>query len=210
MRFGAGRLLDAVLAASALTSRDSSERPSEEDEDTAANAMTACRELCGNRLVAVAALVGAGAAAAADIGANDDTGKYAADGGAVFFPQMAALGLQQSVMTMRFMPSDPTTIHERRRSRSRRPARRRSPGFASSLAVYPYPPRELEDGSRDAGRRSASSRPTLARRYPTVKQFVVGNEPNQPAFLRPQFDGSGMNVVGATAGELPRRRRTTR
>ena len=29
--------------------------------------------------------------------------------------------------------------------------------------------------------------PTCARSYPQVKQFVVGNEPNQPAFFRPQF-----------------------
>ena len=30
----------------------------------------------------------------------------------------------------------------------------------------------------------------LAQRYPTVRQFVVGNEPNQPAFWRPQFSGA--------------------
>ena len=27
----------------------------------------------------------------------------------------------------------------------------------------------------------------LAQQYPQVRQFVVGNEPNQPAFWRPQF-----------------------
>ena len=62
--------------------------------------------------VSVAALVIAGGAAAADIGANDDTGKFAGDAGAVFFPRMAALGLKQSVMTTRFMPSDPLTIQD--------------------------------------------------------------------------------------------------
>ena len=42
--------------------------------------------------LAVAALALAGGAPAADIGANDDTGKYAADGGSAFFAQMAASG----------------------------------------------------------------------------------------------------------------------
>ena len=50
----------------------------------------------------LAVLTLTGGASAADIGANDDTGKYAADGGPVFFSQMSALGLKQSVMTTRF------------------------------------------------------------------------------------------------------------
>ena len=36
-----------------------------------------------------------GLASAAEIGANDDTAKFAADGGAVFYRQMAALGLRR-------------------------------------------------------------------------------------------------------------------
>ena len=56
------------------------------------------------------ALAVAGGAAAALIGANDDTGKFAADGGSTFFTQMADVGLAQSVMTVRFLPSDPTTV----------------------------------------------------------------------------------------------------
>ena len=38
-----------------------------------------------------AALLTAPAGSAADVGANDDTGKFSADGGAVFFAQMAAM-----------------------------------------------------------------------------------------------------------------------
>ena len=52
--------------------------------------------------MALAVLALAGGASAADIGANDDTGKFAADGGAVFFSEMGMLGLKQSVMTTRF------------------------------------------------------------------------------------------------------------
>jgi hypothetical protein len=34
----------------------------------------------------------------------------------------------------------------------------------------------------------------LARAYPTVKDFIIGNEPNQPRFWQPQFGPSGQNV----------------
>src|SRR5215211_5751166 len=53
---------------------------------------------------------GSTAAAGVEFGANDDTGKYSLDGGAVYFPQMAAAGLKQNVMTVRWKPSDPLNI----------------------------------------------------------------------------------------------------
>src|SRR3954470_9265128 len=73
------------------------------------------RREIGGVVAAAAALacVLAGAAGAVDVGANDDTGKYAADGGAPFYGQMAALGLKQSVITVRWTPSDPTAVVER-------------------------------------------------------------------------------------------------
>ena len=37
----------------------------------------------------------------------------------------------------------------------------------------------------------------LARTYPTVKDFIVGNEPNQPRFHQPQFNSAGQNVSAA-------------
>ena len=40
----------------------------------------------------------------------------------------------------------------------------------------------------------------VATRYPQVRQFVVGNEPNQPAFWRPQFGAGGRNVSAAGFG----------
>jgi len=149
-------------------------------------------------VVSVAALVITGAAVAADIGANDDAGKYAADAGAVFFPQMAALGLKQSVMTARFLPSDPTTIQDGTALDRAVPIAQLA-GLRVSLAVYPYPPREVEDGIATP-EAFAAWLTLVAERYPSVKQFVVMNEPNQPAFMRPQFGVDGTNVSAATAG----------
>ena len=61
----------------------------------------------------IGALAVVGPAAAADIGANDDTGKYAPDAGAAFYAEMSALGLRQAVVTVRWQPSDPLGLAER-------------------------------------------------------------------------------------------------
>jgi hypothetical protein len=134
------------------------------------------------------ALLCAGTAAAADVGANDDTGKFAPDAGAAFYEEMAALGLRQTVVTVRWLPSDPLALGERPLL-DLTVAAARAAGLSVVFATYPYPPREVEAGL---------ARPEafgawlgeLAQRYPTVRQFVVGNEPNQPAFWRPQFSGA--------------------
>jgi hypothetical protein len=149
-------------------------------------------------VVATAGLAIAGAAPAADVGANDDTGKWAPDAGSVFFSQMAGLKLRQSVMTTRWVPSEPLTIQDQDALDRAIPEAERA-GLRVALAVYPYPPREIEDGlARPAG--FAAWLTAVAQRYPTVKQYVVMNEPNQPAFLRPQFRKNGANASAAIAG----------
>ena len=148
--------------------------------------------------MAVALLALTGGAGAADIGANDDTGKYAADGGTVFFSQMAALGLKQTVMTVRFAATDPATIQDGEALDRAIPIAQQA-GLRVSLAVYPYPPQELEDGTATPAA-FAEWLTLVAKRYPTVKQYSVLNEPNQPAFVRPQFGADGVNVSAATAG----------
>ncbi len=149
-------------------------------------------------VVAAAGLAVAGAAPAADVGANDDTGKWASDSGTVFFAQMAGLKLKQSVMTTRWIPSEPLVIQDEDALDRAIPEAERA-GLRVVLAVYPYPPRELEDGLADPTG-FATWLAAIAQRYPTVKQFVVMNEPNQPAFLRPQFRANGKNSSAAVAG----------
>jgi hypothetical protein len=149
-------------------------------------------------VVSGVALALVGGAPAADIGANDDTGKYAAERGGVYFVQMAALGLKQSVMTTRFVPSAPATIQDQDALDRAIPLAQLA-GLHVSLAVYPYPPREVEDGLATPEAFGVWLK-LVAERYPGVKQFVVMNEPNQPAFLRPQFGSRGTNVSAARAG----------
>jgi hypothetical protein len=37
---------------------------------------------------------------------------------------------------------------------------------------------------------------TMARRFPSVDEYIAPNEPNQPRFWRPQFDNSCQNIAG--------------
>jgi hypothetical protein len=148
--------------------------------------------------LAVALLGGASVAVAADIGANDDSAKHADDGGASLYAEMAALGLRQTVIGVRFVPSEAVVIQQKPLL-DRAIAAAQAAGLRVVLAAYPYPPREVEAGLSSPPM-FASYVGVLASIYPQVKHFVIGNEPNQPAFWRPQFDASGQNASAAAFG----------
>ena len=122
---------------------------------------------------------------AADFGANDDAGKYADDAGAASYREMASLGMREALITVRWRPSDPLGLAERPLL-DLTVAAARSAGLAVVFATYPYPPREIADGVARPDAFGAWLA-ELARQYPDVREFVVGNEPNQPAFWRPQL-----------------------
>ncbi|MBA2333284.1 MAG: hypothetical protein H0V94_10905 [Actinobacteria bacterium] len=151
--------------------------------------------------VALFATIGAsGAAAGVQFGANDDTGKYSADGGAVFFSQMAATGLKQNVMTVRWKPSDPTNIPDQAALDLAVPIAVAA-GIEVVFAVYPYPPSELEAGGI-SHLAFAAWLDTLARAYPQVTTYIVGNEPNLNTFWRPQGTGAGRVLAAAQFGRF--------
>jgi hypothetical protein len=149
-------------------------------------------------LVSACALTLAGTASAVDFGANDDTGKYAADGGATFFSQLAGVGLKQNVMTVRWQPSAPAAVPDRPFLDKAVPAAVAA-GVKPILAVYPYPPSEIEQGLASPGAFATWLR-SLADAYPAVSTFIVGNEPNLNTFWRPQGNGSGTILSGASFG----------
>jgi hypothetical protein len=137
-------------------------------------------------------------ASAAGIGANDDTAKFLADGGSAYFKQMAAVGLRQVVLTVRFTPGDAPDIDPAGRLDAA-VKNATAAGIRVVFAVYPYPPRDLKSGLSSPAT-FATWLKAVATRYPVVRQFSVMNEPNQPAFLRPQFARDRANVSAATAG----------
>ncbi len=143
-------------------------------------------------------VAGVSRAPAADIGANDDSGKYAADGGVAMYAQMSALGLEQVVIGVRFVPSEPMVIQGKQQL-DHAITNALAAGLRVVLAVYPYPAQEIQAGfgspSMFAGYVGA-----VASIYPEVRQFVIGNEPNQPVFWRPQFGAGGANVSAKAFG----------
>jgi hypothetical protein len=149
-------------------------------------------------VLSAALLLGATSVHAADVGANDDSAKYAADGGAAMYGEMAALGLRQTVIGVRWVPSQAVVIQDKELL-DRVIPNAVGAGLDVILAVYPYPPREIEAGLGSPSL-FASYVGALATMYPEVRQFVIGNEPNQPAFWRPQFDSSGANDSAASFG----------
>jgi hypothetical protein len=156
------------------------------------------RFLVAATTLAAALLTGASIAPAADVGANDDSAKHADDGGAAIYAEMAALGLKQTLIGVRFVPSEAVVIQQKLLL-DRAIANAQAAGLRVVLAVYPYPPREIEAGLSSPSM-FASYVGVLASIYPQVKHFVIGNEPNQPAFWRPQFDAGGQNASAAAFG----------
>jgi hypothetical protein len=156
------------------------------------------------RLLAVATalatllLGGATAAHGASVGANDDSAKHQDDRGAAMYAQMEDVGLRQTVIGVRFVPSEAIVIQDKPLLDEVIPNAVEA-GLDVVLAVYPYPPREIEEGLGSPSL-FGSYVGALASIYPQVRTFVIGNEPNQPAFWRPQFDASGKNVSAAAFG----------
>src|SRR5687768_28412 len=154
---------------------------------------SATREGTLKRLTAACALVCAltltTTAAAVDFGANDDTGRYSADGGASFFAQMKASGLSQNVMTVRWTPGS-SGVADKGFLDSAVPAAVAA-GIKPIFAVYPYPPSAIESGAANPAAFAAWVR-GVADAFPAVTTFIVGNEPNLNTFWRPQGDGTNV------------------
>lgn len=148
-------------------------------------------------LALACALTFAATAAAVDFGANDDTGKYAADGGAAFFAQMAETGLKQNVITVRWTPGS-SEIPDRERLDRTVPAALAA-GIRPVFAVYPYPPSALEAAGATPLEFARWLR-EVATAYPQVATYIVGNEPNLNTFWRPQGDGAGAILSAAAFG----------
>ena len=139
-------------------------------------------------------------ASAVDFGANDDTGKYLSGDSVSYFGQMAAAGLRQNVMTLKWDPAAPMTIPDKGFLDGAVPVAHAA-GIKIVFALYGAKPTTFtgDGGNAEAFAAWAGQ---VARTYPSVKTFIVGNEPNQPRFWRPQFDGSGQQASAAAFGPV--------
>ncbi len=140
-------------------------------------AVLACA--CVGLTLSVAAAGGLG------VGVADDSGKYDEDGGASFFARMNEVGLTENRITIYWNADRPTQIVDKGfLDRALPQAAAHGVRIVFSVSV-----------GRPASITSDTTAPAafvrflqlLARTYPEVREYIVGNEPNQPRFWQPQF-----------------------
>jgi len=140
-------------------------------------------------LVSVCAAFALAAPAAADlqIGVVDDHAKGADP--EFFFGQMSDIGLSEVRVTILWDPAAPMTIRDQAEIERMLPfakARGLKVLFVLDLAT----PRAVGNSAPAAGRFAAFAA-HVARTFPSVKDIIVGNEPNQTRFWQPQYNRNG-------------------
>ena len=151
-------------------------------------------------VVALAVLTSAltsagGASAALRVGVADDFGLHA-ENSPWFFDSLGELGMSENRVTVNFDTSAPTTIPTQAALDLYMPLATLR-GVRVVFSVAPARAKGITENP-EAPNQYASYVALLARTYPVVKDFIIGNEPNQPRFWQPQFDSSGANVAAGS------------
>lgn len=107
----------------------------------------------------------------------------------LFLSRLNDLGLSEVRVTIVWDPAAPTTIREQE-DISRMLPFAQARGIRVIVAIDLAAPRAVGNSAAAAGRFAAFTA-QVARRFPTVKDIIVGNEPNQTRFWQPQFNRNG-------------------
>jgi hypothetical protein len=134
------------------------------------------------------------ASAALEIGVVDDAPKGTLDGGATFYELMADLGMKENRVTMLWDPERDPALEDALTQPIVTTAALR--GIRVVFAVFPAKARAITS-SPSAGGEFTAYLQHLARTYPTVKDYIIGNEPNQTRFWQPQFSANGRGAACA-------------
>jgi hypothetical protein len=113
------------------------------------------------------------------VGTTDDFGKYAEDGGASFFSTLREVGMGVNRMDVLWHAGQTAPDASELGFLDRSIAQAQRSGVRVVLSVYPATARD-----HDAAQLCAFAR-SLAGRYPSVNDFVIGNEPNKSDFWSP-------------------------
>ena len=145
--------------------------------------------------LACAAFALAGPAQAGiSVGVADDRPLGQPDGGAAFFVVMNDVGLNEIRLSVLWDATEPMTIAHQAQIESVLPVAALR-GMKVTFSVAPLKARSIT--APGAATEFVAFVDHVARTFPTVKNVIVGNEPNQPRFWQPQFDARGRNVSGA-------------
>ena len=129
-------------------------------------------------------------AAAADIrvGVADDHPKGSPEVAARFYDAMKDVGLTENRVTLLWDSAHPTTIEDQD-TLAAAIQDAQADGVRVTLDVYASRAKALTE-SRVAPGKFAAFAALVARTFPTVKDFVIGNEPNKSRFWQPQFNAN--------------------
>jgi hypothetical protein len=134
-----------------------------------------------------------GASAKVSFGITEDVGALSDPD--AFYATLNDLGATENRIAISWDPSRPTTIPDQATLDYWVPSAAIH-AIRVIFAVSPAHPRDVT-ASPTAIAKFAAFLQQLATTYPGVKDFVIGNEPNQPRFWQPQFDAAGKPASGA-------------
>jgi hypothetical protein len=140
------------------------------------------------------ALILAGNAWALDVGVVDDYG-IAPENAPWFFDSLAELGMRENRVSIPWDPETPTTI-QRQEALEFYVSYASVRGIRVVFAVAPAKAGAITSNP-NALTQYVAFLELLARTFPSVKDYVIGNEPNQPRFWQPQFSRRGQPLAPA-------------
>ena len=134
-------------------------------------------------------------AAAADIrvGVADDHPKGSPEVAARFYDEMKDVGLTENRITLLWDSAHPTTI-DGQDNLAAAIHDAQADGVRITLDIYPTRAKALTDSPVAPGKFAAFAA-LVARTFPTVKDFIIGNEPNKSRFWQPQFNRNGTRAA---------------
>jgi hypothetical protein len=145
------------------------------------------------------------------VGVNDDAGRNAAQSG-WFYPAMGSEGLRVDSITLRWDESTPAAVPDQA-GVEHALALAAMNGVTVELDLFPLHSQVFTSAQRcapdidpeacgDTARiqQFANWTRQVATAFPTVHQFIVMNECNQPLFVNPQWDQSGQNQSAEICG----------
>jgi hypothetical protein len=140
-------------------------------------------------LAAVCAVLALASPATADlqIGVVEDGVRGAEP--SLFLDRMSDIGMSEVRVTISWDPAAPTTIREQEAIERMLPFAQ-ARGIRVIFSIDLANPRAVGNSAAAAGRFAAFSA-QVARTFPTVKDIIVGNEPNQTRFWQPQYNPNG-------------------
>jgi hypothetical protein len=149
--------------------------------------------ISGLIVCACAALVLAGAAQGGlAIGVSDDGGKA---NPSAFFAALTDIGMSQNRVSITWDPAKPTQIAGQASIAAWLPMAQAA-GVNVVFMVGPRAARDLTN-SPSAPAAFAAFIGKVAKTFPQVKDYVIGNEPNQPYFWLPQYTAAGKPISAA-------------